>query len=87
MTPFSADTSPAAERILLEGYRQMTPRRKLERVAALNRALNQLQRARLHEEYGPDLSDREMRLRLAALRLPRDVMRDVFGWDPEQEGY
>ncbi len=87
MNPLLSDTSPAAERWLIEGYRRMSPRRKLERVTALNRALEQLQRARLRAEYGPGLSERELRLRLAALRLPRAVMRKVFGWDPEEEGY
>lgn len=81
------DTSPAAERVLIEGYRRMSPRQKLQRVAALNRTLEQLATARLRAQYGPDLSDRELKLRLAALRLPRDVMVQVFHWDPEEWGY
>jgi hypothetical protein len=81
------DTSPAAERVLIEGYRRMSPRQKLQRVAALNRTLEQLATARLRAQYGPDLSDRELKLRLAALRLPRDVMVQVFHWDPEERGY
>ncbi len=87
MHPSLSDTSPHAEHVLIEGYRRMSPQRKLERVAALNRALEQLQRARLRAEYGPALSERELRLRLAALRLPRAVMQAAFGWDPEEKGY
>ncbi|MBA2245339.1 MAG: hypothetical protein H0W11_10310, partial [Gemmatimonadetes bacterium] len=45
-TRFS-DTSPDAERVLLEGYRRMSPREKLQRVVALNRTLEQLARARI----------------------------------------
>lgn len=87
MPPPLSDTSAAAERRLIEGYRQMSPRRKIERVTALNRALEQLQRARLRKAYGTHLSERELRLRLAALRLPRNVMRNAFDWDPEEQGY
>ena len=81
------DTSPAAERVLIEGYRRMDPRQKLERVVALNRALEQLARARLRTQYGEQTPEREMRLRLASLRLDRETMIKGFGWDPEERGY
>jgi hypothetical protein len=42
---------------------------------------------RIQARYGPDLSERELRLRLAALWLDRETMIDAFGWDPEVEGY
>lgn len=82
----TSDTSPAAERVLVEGYRRMSPIEKLGRVVAMNRALEQLARARLRAQYGPDLPERELRLRLGALRLDRRVMVDVFGWDPQAHG-
>lgn len=81
-----SDTSPEAERVLIEGYRRMSPAEKLERVFSLNRALEQLQAARIRADYG-DISEREMRLRLASLRLGRETMVKVFGWDPEVEGW
>ena len=81
-----SDTPPAVERMLIEGYRQMSPAQKLERVAALNRALDQLARARIRAQYG-DVSEREVRLRLGALRLDRRLMMDAFGWDPHVHGY
>jgi len=31
--------------------------------------------------------ERELRLRLAALRLDRETMIGVFNWDPEVQGY
>jgi hypothetical protein len=79
------DTSPAIERILIEGYRRMDPQQKLARVVALNRALDQLSRARIRAEYG-DVPERELRLRVASLRLDRRTMIDAFGWDPEERG-
>ena len=30
---------------------------------------------------------REKFLRLASLRLDRETMIEVYGWDPEEEGY
>jgi hypothetical protein len=35
----------------------------------------------------PRASEREIRLRLAALRYGEDTMRRVFGWDPSVEGW
>jgi len=79
------DTSPEAQRVLIEGWRRMTPTQKLRRVAALNRALVQLAAARIRKQYG-DVPEDEMRLRLAALRLPRETMIRAYGWDPEVKG-
>ena len=81
------DTSPEVENRLVEGYRQMAPARKLAAVGALNRALENLATARIRATYGPALSDHELHLRLAALRLDRETMIRVFHWDPEEHGY
>ncbi len=87
MMPSVSDTPPAVERLLIEGYRTMLPHERLERVVSLNRALDRLGRARLRARYGADLSERELRLRLAALRLDRETMVKVFDWDPRERGY
>ena len=34
----------------------------------------------------PEASEREIFLRSAAMRLPRDLMMRAYGWDPEQNG-
>lgn len=81
------DTPAEVEEGLLAGYRRMTPAEKLRRVVELNRTSQAMAAARLRAEYGPELSERELLLRLAALRLDRDTMVEVFGWDPEVEGY
>ncbi len=87
MPTLSRDTAPDAEAILLEGYRRMAPHEKLERVMDLNRAVRELALARILAKYGADLSQRERKLRLAALWLDRDTMVRVFDWDPEVQGY
>ena len=87
MSPIPSDTPPDVEEILLEGYRRMTPGERLVRAFDMSRAVQQLALARIRAEYGPNLSEREERLRLGSLWLPRDTMIEVFGWDPEIEGY
>ncbi|MES1243019.1 MAG: hypothetical protein ABUT39_15490 [Acidobacteriota bacterium] len=87
MRTLSPDTPPEIEEILLEGYRRMTPQQKLARVMDLNRAAQEMAAARIRADYGPGLSERELRLRLASLWLDRETMIRAFGWDPEIEGY
>jgi hypothetical protein len=65
----------------------MTPAQKLQRVVALNRALDELATARIKSQYGQDISKRETALRLASLHLDAQTMIEVFGWDPETEGF
>jgi hypothetical protein len=81
-----SDTSPDAQRVLNEGYRRMTPTQKLQRVESLNRALVLLQKARIRSQYG-DISDEEMKMRVGALRLGRETMIKVYGWDPDEKGW
>ena len=80
------DTSPELEKILIAGYRQMTPQQKLKRVTELTQAIQKLALARICKQYG-EISEREQRLRLAALWLDQDTMIRVFQWDPVKEGY
>jgi hypothetical protein len=83
----STDTSPEIEEILLEGYRRMPPVEKLRQAFDLNRAAQRMAAMRIQARYGPNLFERELRLRLAALWLDRETMIAAFGWDPEVEGY
>jgi hypothetical protein len=80
------DTPPEVQAMMIAGYRRMSPAEKLQRVVDLNRAVENLARARLRAQYGPNLSEREENLRLAALHLDRETMIRAFGWDPEVEG-
>ena len=81
-----SDTSVEAEGVLVKGYRQMSPRQKLLQVARLNEDLEAVAAARLEAVYGPTLTPHERCLHLAALRLDRETMVRVFGWDPEVRG-
>ncbi|MFO0572248.1 MAG: hypothetical protein U0263_41885 [Polyangiaceae bacterium] len=76
------DTHPAIEAMVVEGYRRMTPSQKLERVQQLNETVLQLAAARIRREH-PGIEERELRLRLAALWLPRETLIKAFSWDPE----
>ena len=80
------DTPLEVEEKMLEGLRAMSSIEKIRRIQELNRSVEAMAASRIRSQYGP-LSERELRLRLAALRLPRDVMIKVFDWDPEVHGY
>jgi hypothetical protein len=82
----SPDTSPEAERILIEAYRRMPPWEKARRLTELVRAVEELARVGVLERH-PDANEEEIRLRLIALRLDADTMVRVFHWDPAREGY
>jgi hypothetical protein len=59
---------------------------KLDQVAAANRAGEQLTEAGVRTRH-PDASTDEIWLRVAALRLGRDLVVAAFGWDPAVEGW
>lgn len=59
---------------------------RLRAALALNRTLDGLALAGIRQRHGA-LDERELRLRLYALRLDREDMIRAFGWDPELEGY
>lgn len=81
------DTSPEMEIVLLDAYRRMDGREKLRRVASLRHSVEHLARTRIRAQYGDGMTEREMRLRLATLRLGRRLMILAFDWDPRDHGY
>jgi hypothetical protein len=82
----SPDTTTDAERHQIEAWRAMDGARKLAIVSQLTLAAEELARAGVRERY-PAATEREIELRLGALRLGRDVMVRVFGWDPDERGW
>ncbi len=80
------DTSPQIQKLIIAGYRRMSPQQKLKRVDELTKAIQQLALLRILKKYG-HLSEREQQLRLASLWLDRQTMIQVFQWDPHQKGY
>jgi len=80
------DTPPYIQKMLIASYCNMTPQQKSQRVSELNKAIQQFALARIRKQYG-EISEREQRLRLAALWLNRETMIRVFDWDPQKAGY
>ena len=83
--PFQ-DTDPEIHQIIINGYRNMSPRDKLKQVVQLTRSIQQLALARIRKQYG-NISELEQRLRLASLWYDRATMIKIFGWDPKEKGY
>ena len=82
----AADTSLSAETRQIEAWRRMEPWEKLRVVGELVRASEELARVGIRLRH-PKAGEREIELRLAALRLQRETMVAHFGWDPLREGY
>lgn len=80
------DTSPEAERLLVELYRQKTPAEKLRMLFEHQASVDALAIAgiRLHH---PQADERGLTLRFAARRYPRELMIKAFDWDPREKGY
>jgi len=81
----NSDTPIHIRKKLIAGYRKMTPQQKLQQVSELTKTVQQLALARIRKQYG-NISEREQRLRLGALWLPRETMIRVFNWDPKEQG-
>ena len=82
----SRDTSAETERRQIEAWREMNAAQKLAIVSQLTLAAEEMARAGIRERH-PTATGREIELRLGALRLDRDTMIRVFGWDPAKQGY
>jgi hypothetical protein len=82
----SSDTSYEAERMLIDAWRRMAPWEKARRMTELMAAVDALALVGIATRH-PHATARERQLRLAALRLDRETMVRVFGWDPAVHGY
>jgi hypothetical protein len=80
------DTPPHIQKLIIEGYRRMSPQEKFKRVSELTKAIQQLALARIVKQYG-QISEREKQLRLASLWLEPETMIRVFQWNPHEKGY
>ena len=84
--PQSADTDEATERYLFDRLRVLPAWRKAEMISAASRAACDLAMAGLRLRH-PVAPDEELRKRLAALTLGREASIEIFGWDPDREGW
>ena len=80
------DTSPDAERVLIELARATPVWRKFEQIAETTETCRAFAMAGLRKRY-PDATEEELHRRLAALVLDRQTVIRVYGWDPQIEGY
>jgi hypothetical protein len=80
------DTSPEAKRVMIEIYRQMPGWQKLRQVSELTRSVSELALLDIRRRH-PSADDHEVRMRLASRWLTAAMMRTVYGWDPDKEGY
>jgi hypothetical protein len=84
--PLFSDTDTDAERLLIDLARKTPVWEKFQQVANATEACLAFARAGIRSRY-PDASEKEVKLRLAALVLDRETVMRVYGWDPEVEGY
>jgi len=86
VTDAAVDTPGEVMDLVVDRWRAMSVADKLGAVAVLNRACVQLSESGVRRRH-PDATDDEVRHRVFALRLGRDLMVDVYGWDPVVEGW
>ncbi len=72
--------------MLLEHYRRLEVHEKVAIMMDLARLADDAALVGIRERH-PAASEREQRLRLAALKYGRDLMVKAFGWDPLVEGW
>ena len=80
-SPGPSDTSDEAQAILTAGLQRMSGSERLARSFSLRSTALALARAGIRARHG-DLSEREIRLRLASSWLDRETMLAAFNWDP-----
>jgi hypothetical protein len=78
MTRLYADTSPEAEAVLIELFRQADGWRKLQMVGELYATTKLFALGGLRERF-PNASEAELQRRLAALLLGEDLAEQAYG--------
>jgi hypothetical protein len=76
------DTDPRAMEVWLSLLRAKTPGERIMMAFELSEFAVKVAESGVRARH-PDASEREIFLRSAALRLPRDLMIRAYGWDPE----
>jgi hypothetical protein len=84
--PQSMDADAVFERALFDRWRAMDAAEKAELIDSMARDATELTRAGVRMRH-PSADDREIDMRVFALRLGREWMVRVYGWDPEVKGW
>ncbi len=71
------------ERRMFAAYAVMAPEERLARASRLSVIAEKVALSRLRQG-NPGASERELWMRLIALRIPREAMLAIFGWAPEE---
>ena len=79
------DTDEKIEQYLVEQYRKMPSWKKIEIVRALILTCQELALVGIRERY-PNAKEEEIKLRLAALWLNKELMIKLYNWNPDQMG-
>jgi hypothetical protein len=77
-----SDTSTEAMEVWIEALRALTDGQRASIALSLTGQAIRLSESGMRAMH-PEASDREVFLRAAALRLPRELMIRAYGWDPE----
>lgn len=78
------DTDPRAMEKWIELQRAMPPGDKLDAVLAASQFVLQMYEMGVRSQF-PQADDDEVRRRVAARHLPRDLVIRAYGWDPGDE--
>jgi hypothetical protein len=81
--PAFQDTDPRALEIWMNVLRSKTPGERIEIAFNLTEFALQMAESGVRARF-PGAPEREIFLRCAALRIPRDLMIRAYGWDPEE---
>jgi hypothetical protein len=81
-----SDTHPVLQPVIIEGFRKMPPGQRFKMAIEMSEAIRDLAKMGILKRY-PGISDEELRKRLGALLLGRELSIKVNDWDPELEGY
>jgi hypothetical protein len=81
--PALTDTDPKAHQVWMDLLRSKSPGERIAIAFNLTEFALQMAESGVRARY-PGASEREIFLRCAALRLPRDLMIRAYGWDPEE---
>jgi hypothetical protein len=79
------DTTPEALEVWLDLLRKMPAEEKIPRMFGLTRFARKMSESGVRSQF-PQASEREVFLRVAARRLSREQMMQVYGWDPKEHG-
>jgi len=80
------DTSPQTLEIQVKIWRGMSIDEKAAIVNNLNRDVERMAETGVRQRH-PNATDREVFLRLAALRLGRELSIAAYRWDPNEHGW